>query len=165
MAMKDNLTAAVRDPARFMGKVAQARWHAMSARNPLERRVARLQGLSYSSLQYLLSRLASRKVRELRHRRVRDWSRVMTGWDPKRDFGLALLHAERLTRILADVAVAEELLRQAGEHPERVEVLERWLERAEPRCRYMYDEITTTGSRLLRTLHGQEEEDEEQAAK
>jgi hypothetical protein len=101
----------------------------------------------------------------LRHRRVRDWSRVMTGWDPKRDFSLALLHAERLTRILADVAVAEELLRQAEAHPERVEVLERWLERAEPRCRYMYDEITTTGSRLLRTLHGQEEQGEERAAK
>ncbi|MBW1878852.1 MAG: acyl-CoA dehydrogenase family protein [Deltaproteobacteria bacterium] len=165
MAMKDNLTGAVRDPARFMRKVAQARWRSVSARNPLERRVARLQGLSYSSLQYLLSRLASRKVRELRHRRVRDWSRVMTGWDPKRDFALALLHAERLTRILADVAVAEELLRQAEAHPERVEVLERWLERAEPRCRYMHDEITTTGSRLLRTLHGQEEADEEQAAK
>ncbi|MBW2257848.1 MAG: acyl-CoA dehydrogenase family protein, partial [Deltaproteobacteria bacterium] len=68
MAMKDNLTGAVRDPARFMRKVAQARWRSVSARNPLERRVARLQGLSYSSLQYLLSRLASRKVRELRHR-------------------------------------------------------------------------------------------------
>jgi len=164
MAMKDNLTAAVRDPARFMREVARARWRAVSARNPLERRVAKLQGLSYSSLQFLLSRLASRKVRELRHRRVRDWSRVMTGWDPKRDFGLALLHAERLTRIMADVAVAEELLRQAEAHPRRVALLERWLERAEPRCRYMHDEITNLGPRLLRTLHGQEEEDDEERA-
>jgi len=31
-------------------------------------------------------------------------------------------------------------------------ILERYLERAEPRCRYLLDEISTTGDRLLAQL-------------
>jgi hypothetical protein len=60
-----------------------------------------------------------------------------------------MLHAERLTRLLADEAVAEVLLDQAASHPERRELLERWLDRAELRARALYEEITTTGERLL----------------
>jgi 3-(methylthio)propanoyl-CoA dehydrogenase len=63
-----------------------------------------------------------------------------------------LLHAERLTRLLADVAIAEALLAQAKVHPERRPWLERYLERAEPRGRFLLDEITTTGSRLVAEL-------------
>ena len=66
-----------------------------------------------------------------------------------------MLHAERLTRILVDEAVAELLLEQAKKHPERRDVLERWLERAEPRCRHLVDEITSTGDRLLAKLRGE----------
>ena len=44
-----------------------------------------------------------------------------------------MLHAERLTRILIDEAVAELLLEQAKAHPKRRDVLERWLARAELR--------------------------------
>ena len=73
-------------------------------------------------------------------------------WDPKRDFALAMLHAERLTRLLADEAVAELLLDQAKEHPERREVLERWLDRAELRGRALHEEITTTGDKMLAKL-------------
>jgi hypothetical protein len=78
-------------------------------------------------------------------------------WNPKRDFAFAMLHAERLTRILTDEAVAEILLEQAQKHPERREVLARWLERAEPRSRFLLDEITSTGSRLLGELAGEEQ--------
>ena len=166
MAMKDNLLGAVRDPARFVQRTAQARWRSLSSRDPLERRVARLQSTAYGTLQFLLSRLATSKLRELRHHPLGDWGKVMTGWDPKRDFGLAMLHAERLTRILADVAAAKELLRQSRRDPSRGEVLERWLDRAEPRCRFLHDEITTTGPRLLRALHGSPpEESGDRAAK
>ncbi len=81
---------------------------------------------------------------------------TLTGWAPpvwvNLDFSFALLHAERLTRILADEAVAEALLAQARRHPERRPWLERYLERAEPRVRFLLDEITTTGKRLLAEL-------------
>ena len=39
--------------------------------------------------------------------------------------------------LLGDTTIAELLLAQAAEHPERAEVLERHLERAEPRARYL----------------------------
>jgi hypothetical protein len=84
---------------------------------------------------------------------VTEWPGAFkSDWDPKRDFSLAMLHAERLTRLLCDEAIAEILLAQAQEHPERTAVLERHLERAEPRARHLHDEITTTGERLLKML-------------
>ncbi len=50
------------------------------------------------------------------------------------------------------MTIAELLLDQAKRHPERTEVLERHLERAEPRVRYLYSEMSTTGGRLLASL-------------
>jgi hypothetical protein len=86
---------------------------------------------------------------------VRDkWkaTQSMRDWDPKRDFAPALLHAENLTRMLADAAVCEALWAQAQRWPARREVLGRYLERAEPRCTDLLHRIRTTGARLLRQL-------------
>jgi hypothetical protein len=43
-------------------------------------------------------------------------------------------------------------LAQAKQHPERREILEKHLERAEPRARFLLDEITSSGERLLKKL-------------
>ena len=50
-----------------------------------------------------------------------EWPQALlqADWNPKRDFRLAMLHAERLTRLLADELIAEVLLEQAQKHPER----------------------------------------------
>ncbi len=72
-----------------------------------------------------------------------------------KDFAYAMLHAERLTRLMSDVAICEILLKQGRNHLERREVLERYLERAEPRCTFLHDEITTRGDRLLSLLRDQ----------
>ena len=74
-----------------------------------------------------------------------------------------MLHAERLTKILIDEAVCEVFWDQARVHPERREWLERYLERAEPRCRFLADEIATTGGRLLKRLAGADQESEAEA--
>lgn len=152
MAMKDALMAIVQNPTRFAKKAAGARWRAVSSRSAQQRRVAKLQTVQYETLRFLLTRLAAHKFAEVRHRPLAEWTASLKDVDPKKDFALAMLHAERLTLILIDVAVAEELLVQAKRHPDRAELLDRWLERAEPRCRYRADEITTTGLRLLATL-------------
>ena len=166
MAMKDSLVGVLKDPRRFVRKSARARWLGVSG-SADEKRVAKLQQIQNASIQFLLSRLGVNKFREVRHRPLAEWSAAMQDFDPKRDFALAMLHAERLLKILTDVAVAEILLDQAQTFPERQEVLHRWLERAEPRCRYWHDEITTTGLRLLKTLREDEAEavESEQAAK
>ncbi|MCB9687093.1 MAG: acyl-CoA dehydrogenase family protein [Alphaproteobacteria bacterium] len=164
MAMKDTLMAAVKHPRTFVRESARARWTSVSSRDPLERRVAKLEVARNQSVQHLLSRLAGHKLSELRHEPMGSWGSKLSHFDPKRDFALAMLHAERLIRILADVQVAQELYAQAKRFPERTEVLERWLERAEPRTAFLLTEITTTGHRLLRSL-GHETEDVDQAAK
>ncbi|MEQ1568709.1 MAG: acyl-CoA dehydrogenase family protein [Myxococcota bacterium] len=158
MAMKDNLMAAVKHPRSFVRDAAAARWRSVSARDVHDRRVAGVQSSGFQAIQFLLSRLAGHKLRELRGQPMGQWSAALRSFDPKRDFALAMLHAERLTRILIDGAVAETLLDQGRRHPDRLELLDRWLERAEPRSRFLLDEITTTGSRLLRDLGHAESE-------
>ena len=153
MAMKDTLGAIVKRPQAFVTRIAQTRWRSLSAKSDLERRVARVASLSLSAQQHLATRTAATKLRSLADVPFGEWGRALTkAWDPKRDFALAMLHAERLTRLLADELIAEVLLEQSRRFPERRELLERFLDRAEPRARALHDEITTTGHRLLATL-------------
>ncbi len=153
MAMKDTLMGIMKNPQRFVRRMAQARIRSLSSRDPLERRVAKVQLLSLGAQQHLMARTAGDKLASLRDRPITEWpSRFLAQWDPKRDFAFAMLHAERLTRLLADEHICECLLDQARAHADRREVLERYLDRAEPRCRFLHDEITTTGGRLLARL-------------
>lgn len=156
MAMKDTLGGIVAAPQAFLRRLAEARVRSVSARDPLERGVARVQYLSLSAQQHLMTRTVREKLRSVRGQPVGSWAGALRErWDPKRDFAFAMLHAERLIQLLADEAVCEVLLAQAARHPERAEVLERWLERCEPRARHLHDVITTTGERLLARLHGE----------
>ena len=153
MAMKDTLGGILKNPQRFVRRRAQAQWRALSARDVLEKRVSKLQSVSLSVQQFLMTKTVANKFRTLQGQPITSWPDQLTkNWNPKRDFAFAMLHSEKLIQILIDEAIAEILLEQALRHPERREVLERHLERAEPRVKYMADIITTTGSRLLRKL-------------
>lgn len=153
MAMKDTLGGIIKNPQAFVRRLAQARWRALSSRNSLERRVASVQSLSLAAQQHLVLKTAGDKVKALRGKPLSDWSAELTkNWDPKRDFAFAMLHAERLIQLLGETMIAEILLAQSQRHPERTEVLVRHLERAEPKARYLHDQITTTGQRLLDEL-------------
>jgi len=165
MAMKDTLGVILKNPQGFVRRLAQARWRSLSANDPLQKRLARIQTLSLSAQQHLVLKTAGAKFRQVQDKSLKDWPRLLTkDWNPKKDFALAMLHAERLTKILADEAVGELLYEQAVKFPERREVAERYLERAEVRCRALHEEITTTGERLLAQLHGTESAAEEKAA-
>ncbi|MCZ6807060.1 MAG: hypothetical protein O7F08_08915, partial [Deltaproteobacteria bacterium] len=147
------LGAIIKNPRAFVRRVAQARWRSLSARDPFERRVAALQALSLGAQQHLILKTAGNKMKGLRDKPLSGWPEEFTkNWDPKRDFACAMLHAERLIQLLGDTVIAEVFLAQAKKHPERLEVLERHLGRAEPRARYLHDQITTTGQRLLSKL-------------
>jgi 3-(methylthio)propanoyl-CoA dehydrogenase len=153
MAMKDTLGGIIKSPQAFARKVAQARWQALSARDSLARRVARIQQLSLAAQQHLVMRTLAAKVKATKGTPIgKRPHAILKEWNPKRDFSYAMLHAERLIRLLADEQIVEVLLVQAQAHPERREVLERYLERAEPRARFLHDEITTTGARVLDKL-------------
>jgi alkylation response protein AidB-like acyl-CoA dehydrogenase len=153
MAMKDTLGGILKNPQRFVRRGAQARRRSVSSRDSLERAVARIQTLSFQAQQHLILRTAGDKLKATVDKPVADWPRqFLKNWNPKRDFAYAMLHAERLVKVLVDESVAELLLEQAKKDPARREVCERWVERAEPRCRHLVDEITSTGDRLLASL-------------
>jgi hypothetical protein len=127
--------------------------------------VARLQVLSHDVQQFLIRKTATDKFRSVTDLPMNRWSKAFfRDWNPKRDFAYAMLHAERLTQLLADVTICEILLDQARRHPERAKVLERYLSRAEPRCRHLHDRILNTGSELLARLQAANESDPRAAA-
>ncbi len=164
MVTKDNLLAVLKDPKGFLRDSMSARWRACFGASRLERRVAKLQALSLATLRFLIRRIVAKKLSDMYKRPFKEWGAFMKDWDPKRDFAIALLHAERLTKILADVAVCETLLGQSRRFPARAEVLERYLEKAEPRCRFLRTEIKTTGRRLLDLLEQKQQDGEEPVA-
>ncbi|MEZ4445567.1 MAG: acyl-CoA dehydrogenase family protein [Polyangiaceae bacterium] len=153
MAMKDTLMGIMKNPQAFARRMAQARWRSLSSPDALERRVAKLQVLSMGAQSHLMTKTATSKLQSLTGKPITEWpNRFFKNWDPKKDFAFAMLHAERLTRLLADEMICETLLLQAQRHADRREVLERFLDRAEPRARFLHDEITSTGDRILRLL-------------
>ncbi len=165
MAMKDTLGGIIKNPQAFVRRMAQARWRALSSRDPLERRVAQLQTLCYGAQQHLVLKTAGDKMKGLRGKPIAEWSTELTkSWDPKRDFAYAMLHAERLIQLLGYTAIAELLLDQVRKHPERADVLERHLELVEPKARCLHETIATTGQRLLRKLSPAVAEPTDQAA-
>lgn len=159
MALKDNLQAVMRNPGRFFGEMATARLDAVRARDPLDRGLARMRTLSHSAMQTILTRIAADKLGDLTGLPVLEWKGAfMRDWDPKKDFGFGLLHAERLTKILCDVAIAEALVRQAHEvkdtehEEERRDLALQWIERTEPRARGVLGEIEATSGSLVARL-------------
>jgi alkylation response protein AidB-like acyl-CoA dehydrogenase len=153
MVIKDTLGGIIKNPQRFVREMAQNRWLSLSARDPLERRVAKLRAVGFDAQQVLIRKTAADKMRSLGGKPMATWSKAFfKDWNPKRDFAHAMLHAERFTRMMCDVVIAELLLEQAQKHPERRPLLAKHLERAEPRGRYLLDVISTTGQRLLDQL-------------
>lgn len=158
MAMKDSLMGVIARPQSLLGKLAQARVRSLAAGDPMSRALGRLELTTAMATQHLVRKTMQGKVRSLAGRPLASWPRAFAKeWNPKRDFAYAMLHAERYTRMMAELEIAKILVEQAEEFPERRVWAEKWLERAEPRSRALYDELTTTGDRLLRDLGATEE--------
>lgn len=165
MALKDRLQGALRHPARLLRRAALARVASLSARDPLDRRLARLMTHQYSAIQHILTRVARDKWVRVSEKRFTEWTSVfLRDWDARRDFSFGLLHAERLTRLLAEVAISHTLVKQARRFPERRELAERYLERAAPLVSFLHEEIVQSGDRVLRGLAEKESPPEATAA-
>lgn len=156
MAMKDNLGRVLQNPQAFMQTLAQLTWRSVTAKDPLERRVMKLRATAYDTIRTLLQRTAVDKFKDIKALPVSQWKTAFVNMDPKRDFSFAMLHAERLIKILIDATVAELFWEQSVKHPERRELVERWLEKTEPRVRATVEEIATVGARTLRNLQESE---------
>ncbi len=159
MATKDALGDLTRRPGAFLRDLAVTRRRMLTG-DPLGKAVARIHWLGLQAKQHLMLKVAGGKLKGVP---PQQWGKAMKHWDPKNDFSYALLHAERLTRMLADDAICRVLYRQSRNDPERGDLLSRYLERAEARCNYELDRIKNTGERLLQTLA--EDRHAEEAAK
>lgn len=157
MILKDQLMQGLRDPRRFLVKMARANWKRVAENDPLEKQLAKLFACKYKALQTILLRIARNKLRSTYDMPIGDWTEALfSQWDAKVDFAPGLLHAERLTRILADVTIARVMVKYANRHgkkfPQRIVDAERFMKRADLRCRYWLTEIEEHGTELLADL-------------
>ena len=165
MAMKDSLGQVMKTR-----RVRCATWRCPLALalgpRPLERRVAKQQLIAYDAIQFLIPQDRDRQGSLAAGQAGRTVERVvLQGLEPpSATSACAMLHAERLTRILADVQIAEILPRNSQKDESRRELCERWLERIEVRDRFLLEEIQTTGKRVLAELARKRHADERAAA-
>lgn len=151
MAFKDHLLWSIRNPAGFVRKAARARLLARTAASPLAREVHKADALLHGATETILLRIFGKKIRSeweggLKGKQPAELGRYLARrflrrWDVRADFSLGLLHAERLTRILADVAIGKTLVRQAERFPERRRLAERFVHKMLPRVEALVREI------------------------
>lgn len=162
MATKDHLLWAARDPAAFLRRGARARLLARTAGSHLLRDVNRADATVYSATETLMLRIFGQKVRNeweegLRSKDPAQFGRYLARkflreWDVKADFSHGLLHAERLTRMLADVAMAKILASQAQRFPERRPIAERFVRKMLLRVEATSREIDAGGEEVLEAI-------------
>jgi alkylation response protein AidB-like acyl-CoA dehydrogenase len=153
MVLKDQLMQGLKDPRRFIVKMARANWKRVAENDPLEKNLSRLFSYKYKALQTILVRIAKNKMKATYELPVGDWTEALfSQWDPKVDFAPGMLHAERLTKILAEVTIARIMVKYAIKFPERRRDAERFLRRADLRCRFWLSEIEEHGTELLADL-------------
>jgi len=157
MALKDALGGLMKDPGGFLKKLAAARVASLSTRDPLDRQIAKLESMKYGAMQHIVTKITRGKLHQVSQRKFTQWASAIKDWDPKRDFAFGMLHAERLCHLMAEVEICKVLVKQARRFPERMELAETYLERTTPEITYLYDEIMTTGDRLLKKLAEGEE--------
>lgn len=162
MATKDHLLWAARDPAGFLRRGARARLLARTAETELAKEVYRAEATLYRATETIMLRIFGRKVRA-------EWEGGMRGsgpaalgrylakeflrrWDVKADFSQGLLHAERLTRMLTDVAIAKVLLKQAKRFPERTTLARRFVHKMSLRVEATAREIESSDNSVFEAI-------------
>lgn len=157
MILKDHLQHALRNPAKFVSKMASAKMQTLSAKTPEERMLARLKAVYYATMQSIMTRMVVDKFGGLREKPLTDWKQAfLSSWDPKKDFSFGLLHAERFTIITSRLWMARVLVKQALKikdeklRKERLELAVRFMERAEPKMRGLLAEIEASKASVFR---------------
>ena len=146
MALKDQLGQAIKDPAAFLERSVRTRLAVQTSRG-LERAVYTAKLELHKATETILRRIIAAKLRsELGESSFVEKlgllrSDFLRSWDAKKDFAHGLLHAERVCKILCDVAVGRILTRQALRYPERRIYAERYLKRMLPRVTALGMEI------------------------
>ncbi|MGE0710144.1 MAG: acyl-CoA dehydrogenase family protein [Planctomycetota bacterium] len=146
MALKDHLGHAIKDPAGFLERSVRTRLAAQTTRG-LERALFSAKLQLHRATETILRRILAAKLRsELSEASFVERLSLISGdflreWDARKDFAHGLVHAERICRMLCDVAIGRVLVRQAQRYPERRVYAERYLKRMLPRVTALAMEI------------------------
>lgn len=162
MATKDHLLWAARDPAGFLRRAARARLAARAADTELQRNVARAEAMVFGATETVMLRIFGQKMKAeweggFKGRTPAAWGQYLARkflrhWDVKADFSQGLLHAERLTRMLTDVAISKALTRQALRFPERRALAERFVRKALLRVEAVGKEIEHADNSVFESI-------------
>jgi alkylation response protein AidB-like acyl-CoA dehydrogenase len=158
MILKDHLQHALRNPAKFVSKMAQAKVQTLSAKTHEEKMLARLKAHYYAAMQSIMTRMVVDKFGGLKEKPLTDWKEAfLSTWDPRTDFSFGLLHAERFTLIASRLWMARVLVKQALKisdeevREERLKLSMRFMERAEPKMRGILAEIEASKTSIFRS--------------
>jgi alkylation response protein AidB-like acyl-CoA dehydrogenase len=141
LALKDHLQLVLREPLRFVRDLGAARLKALTARG-VEKLYWECVYEKLRSMEAIVREVVKGKLAdELAEMRAMNplevWKHLskdfLRRWDAKEDFAYGLLHAERMTEILAHCSIAEILLRQAETWTERKVWADRYVKRMHPR--------------------------------
>ena len=165
MATKDALLAITKDPGAFVKRLTGAWRRSVFATDSIDRQIAAIEYRALAAQKALILRIVKQKWSDARSDAELTLKQAFKHWDPKQDFGPALLHAENLAWLLTDAAACKELQAQAEQWPERRELLERYVRRADPRSRDLLYRIENTGDALLSTLAAKQEDSKKQTVK
>jgi len=162
MATKDHLLWSIRDPAGFVRRAARARLLARTASTQLARDVNRAEAMLHAATENILLKIFGKKVRNewesgLRGKEPAQMTRYLARrflrqWDVKADFSWGLLHAERLAKILTDVAIGKVLVRQAERFPERRPLAERFVRKMLLRVESVLREIESSDDSVFEAI-------------
>lgn len=168
LILKDHLQQTLKNPAKFVSKMATAKVHTLSAKTPEEKMLARLKTIYFGALQSIMTRMMADKFGGLKEKAFTDWKdQFLSSWDPKTDFSFGLLHAERFTLIASRLWMAKILVKQALKiedkdvRTQRLELASRFMERAEPKMRGLLGEIDASKSSMFRSHLGAHEKKSE----
>jgi hypothetical protein len=166
MATKDHLLWAARDPAGFMRRGARARLLSRTANDELTREVYRAESMVQATTEVIMLRIFGQKVKAewasgLKGKAASDWGRYLTRtflrrWDVKADFAQGLLHAERLARMLTEVAIGKVLAKQAERFPERRALAKRFLHGSLLRVEALAREVEHSDSSVFEAIAAQQ---------
>lgn len=162
MATKDHLLWTARDPAGYLRRGARARLLAHTAPDELVREVNRADAILHGATETIMLRIFGQKVKAeweggLRGKDPTAWGRYLAKqflrqWDVKADFSQGLLHAERLTRILTDVAIGKALVKQAERFPQRRRLAELFVRKMLLRVEAVAKEIEHTDTSVFESI-------------
>lgn len=168
LILKDHLQQVLKNPGKFVSKMATAKVHTLSAKTPEEKMLSRLKTIYFGALQSILTRMMADKFGGLKEKAFTDWKdQFLSSWDPKTDFSFGLLHAERFTLIASRLWMAKVLVKQALKiedkdvRTQRLELATRFMERAEPKMRGLLGEIDASKSSMFRSHLGAPEKKSE----